>query len=101
MTTAKASPAAASSVDGYWTIEIISQDRSRQGDRYVCHAQDDGHAKSIAGHLAGSARTTVGYDYHRIDNPAGRYARALTVGQSERIDDSGAWTALSAARRGG
>lgn len=85
--------------DGYWTIQVVNRDRSETGRRYVCHAWDKSHAESIAGHLAGSSMGVVGYDCHRIDNPHGRYARALAIGESEPIDDAGVWTVLEAARR--
>ena len=96
MTTARIAAAAA---EGYWTIQIIDSKAAAPGRRYVCHAHDDAEAQSIAGHLAGSATSVVGYDYHRIDNPHGRYARALGLGQSEPIDDPDAWAVLQAARR--
>lgn len=85
--------------DGYWTIQIVNRDHSEIGRRYVCHAQDDAAAMALAGRLAGSSKTVAGYDYHRIDNPHGRYARELTVGQSEAIDDPDTWAVLQAARR--
>ena len=85
--------------DGYWTIQVVNRDRSEAGGRYVCHAWDKGHAESIAGHLAGSSTAVAGYDCHRIDNPHGRYARALAIGESEPIEDASVWTVLEAARR--
>ncbi len=90
-----ASPAAAS--DGYWTIQMICLDRSEVGPRYVCHAMDDAGARLIAGRLPGATR--VGYDSYRIDNPVGRYARALDIGQSESVSDPDLWAALQSARR--
>jgi hypothetical protein len=99
MTTTKAASAGA---DGYWTIQIVDRnerDRTGNGRRYVCHAWDDGHAQSIAGRLAGPDIGVVGYDYHRINNPHGRYARALAIGQSEAIEDPDVWAVLKAARR--
>ena len=96
MTLAKTAVAGA---DGYWTIQLVNHDRAEIGQRYVCHAWDDDQAQSIAGHLAGSANAAVGYDYHRINNPHGRYARALAIGQSEPIEDSDVWAVLQAARR--
>lgn len=96
MTVTKTALAAA---DGYWTIQIVNRDRAEIGARYVCHAWDDDHAESIAGHLADSDDGVVGYDHHRIDNPHGRYARALAIGQSEPIHDADAWAVLQAARR--
>ena len=89
------SPASAS--DGYWTIQMICQDRTQVGPRYVCHARDDADARLIAGRLPGATR--VGYDSYRIDNPAGRYARTLEIGQSESVDDPDLWAALEGARR--
>ncbi len=85
--------------DGYWTIEVVNRERSETGRRYVCHALDRGHAESIAGHLAGSGAGAAGYDCHRVDNPHGRYARALAIGESEPIEDATVWTVLEAARR--
>ena len=84
---------------GYWTIQVVNRDRDEIGRRYVCHAWDNGHAQSIAGHLAGCAMGVVGYNFHRIDNPHGRYARALAIGESEPIEDAAVWTVLEAARR--
>ena len=85
--------------EGYWTIQIIQQDRAQTGHRHACHARDDAQAQSIALLLAGSARSTVGYNYHRINNPTGKYALAMAVGQSETVNSPEAWTALQAARR--
>lgn len=85
--------------DGYWTIQVVNRDRAEIGRRYLCHARNDIDAQSIAGRLAGSDRGVVGYDYHHIGNPPGRYADALAMGQSEPIDDADAWAALQAARR--
>lgn len=111
MTTAKTAPAKAlapkagapkaglAATDGYWTIQIMNRERNDQGPRFVCHAHDDEQARSMAGHLAGSGRDVVGYDYHRINNPHGRYARALGIGESERIVDTETWSVLQAARR--
>lgn len=96
MTTTKAASAGA---DGYWTIQIVDRDRAGNGRRYACHAWDDGHAQSIASELAGADIGVVGYDHHRINNPHGRYARALAIGQSEAIDDPDVWAVLKAARR--
>ena len=94
MTTAE-SPAVAS--DGYWTIQMICQDRAQVGLRYVCHAQDDAGARLIAGRLPGATR--VGYDSYRVDNPVGRYALTLEIGQSESVDDPELWAVLQNARR--
>jgi hypothetical protein len=99
MTNLAIPPDPASGAEGYWTIQIVNQDRSQAGRRYVCHAAGDAQARSIAQILAGSARTTVGYDYHRIDNPHGAHALRLGVGQSEIVHDPAAWTVLNAARR--
>ena len=90
---------ASAGADGYWTIQVVNRDRAEGGRRYICHAGDDGQAQAIAGHLAGAGSGVVGYDYHRIDNPKGRYACALAVGQSEPVDDADAWAVLKAARR--
>ena len=84
---------------GYWTIQIAGRERDDIGRRYVCHAWDDGHAQSIAGRLAGSEMGVLGFDHHRIDNPHGRYARALAIGESEAVDDADVWSVLKAARR--
>ena len=91
MTTPASAPAA--SGEGYWTIQIINQDRSQVGDRYLCHASGDRQAQSIALLLAGSGRTTVGYDYHRVGKPAG--GAALAMGQSLSIDSPEAWARIS------
>ncbi len=91
------SPSPAGASDGYWTIQMICQDRSEVGPRYVCHALDDADARLIAGRLPGATR--VGYDSYRIDNPVGRYARALEIGQSESVDDPDLWAVLQSARR--
>ena len=48
-------------------------------------------AQSIALRLAGSGRTVVGYDYHRIEKPLGS---TVAMGQSQTIDSQGAWAAL-------
>jgi len=96
MTTAKTSSAAG---DGYWTIQIIGGDGVEAGRRFVCHAHDEAQAQTIAGHLAGAGREVKGFDYHRIDNPVGRYQLALAVGQSERVHDMAAWAVFEAARR--
>jgi len=96
MTTGKT---AAAAEDGYWTIQVVNRDRAEIGLRYLCLAHDGAGARSIAGRLAGSARGVVGYDYHRIDNPRGRHASALGVGQSEPVNDAAAWGVLQAARR--
>jgi|WetSurMetagenome_2_1015567.scaffolds.fasta_scaffold86335_3 hypothetical protein len=85
--------------DGYWTIQVVNRDRGQIGRRYVCHAHDDAEAQAIAGQLAGSAIGIVGYDYHRIDNPHGRYARTLAMGQWEIIDSPDTWAVLQSARR--
>jgi hypothetical protein len=85
--------------DGYWTIQLVHRDRDQTGKRYACRARDDLAARTIAGHLAGSGRDAMGYDYHRFDNPAGQFALTLDLGQSERIDEPDAWAALQAARR--
>ncbi len=91
---------APSATDGYWTIQVVNADRNAAGRRFVCRALDDFQAQSIAGHLSGSDRGVLGYDYHRIDNPAGLHARTLGVGQSEAIFDGDTWAALQSARRG-
>ncbi len=52
--------APAANGEGYWTIQIINQDRSQVGGRFLCHASGDRQAQSIALLLAGSGRTTVG-----------------------------------------
>ena len=93
-------PSAPISTDGYWTIQVVNADRNAAGRRFVCRAQDDSQAQSIAGHLSGSDRGVLGYDYHRIDNPIGLHARTLGVGQSEAIHDGDTWAALQTARRG-
>ncbi len=98
---AKASvPAApAPAPDGYWTIQVILQDRNQIGRRFVCRASGDVQARSMATNLTGSTRATVGYDYHRIDNPHGKYALDLTIGQSQAVEDPDRWAVLGAARR--
>ena len=97
MTISTETPAA----EGYWTIQVVNQDRGQIGRRYVCRAQDDRQAQSIALLLAGSGRTTVGFDYHRIDNPVGQYARDLAIGQSELVQSADMWAALGSARQAG
>ena len=89
----KPAPTAAATDAGYWTIQIINQDRSQTGGRYLCHAAGDRQAQSIALLLAGSGRTTVGYDYHRVGQP--RASDVLVMGQSQIIDTAEAWTRLS------
>ncbi len=87
--------APAANGEGYWTIQIINQDRSQVGGRFLCHASGDRQAQSIALLLAGSGRTTVGYDYHRVGKPAG--GAALAMGQSQSIDSPEAWARISKA----
>ena len=82
--------------EGCWTIQIVHQDRHMVGARYVCHARDDIQARSIAGTLAGSGRSIVGYDYHRLANPSALYATDLKVGNSLSIDNPETWAALRA-----
>ncbi len=101
MTTSAIAPAPSSAADGFWTIQIIQQNRAETGRRYVCRAADDMEARSIAMLLAGSARTVVGYDYFRFDNPAGVHALTLDIGQSERVESPEAWSAFESARQGG
>lgn len=84
--------------DAYWTIQVVNADRSAAGRRFVCRANGDAEARSIAGHLSGADRGVLGYDYHRIDNPAGLHARTLGIGQSEAIHDGETWAALLSAR---
>jgi hypothetical protein len=91
------SETSSTAADGYWTIQVVN--RGQIGGRYVCHAHDDAEAQAIAGHLAGSDMGVVGYDYHRINNPHGRYARTLAMGQWERIDSPDTWAVLQSARR--
>lgn len=79
--------------EGYWTIQIVNQDRSQIGGRYLCHALNDRQAQSIALRLAGSGRTIVGYDYHRIAKPRGS---TVAMGQSQSIDSPDAWAAMQA-----
>ena len=99
MTTAKTTSAPKAGAEGYWTIQVVEQDRAKDGRRFVCHAAGDLEARGIAGHLAGSDRATVGYDYYRFDNPAGPHALALAIGTSESVASSEAWAAFTAARR--
>lgn len=79
---------------GYWTIQIVQQDRDQIGGRYLCHAEGDRQAQSIALRLAGSARTTVGYNYHRIDPPQGM--AGLAMGSSQSIDSPEVWSRICA-----
>ncbi len=100
MTSVNAAASAADpAAEGYWTIEVIRRDRQEGGKRFVCHARDAAEARTLAGHLSGADIGSVGYDYHRIDNPAGRYARDLELGQSEQVQDSEVWGVLASARR--
>jgi len=85
--------------EGYWTIQVIRQERAEVGPRYVVHASDAAAAGSMAGHLAGASAAVVGYDIYRIDNPHGAHARQIALGQSESIIDPDAWAVLQAARR--
>ena len=96
MTTANTSAVAAG---GYWTIQLINRNRDEVGRRYACHAHDEDEARHIAGHLVGALRAAEGYDYHRIDNPAGRHALDIGMGQSVSIDSRETWTVLQSARR--
>ena len=96
MTITTTSPTAAG---GYWTIQVVNRDSGQVGRRYVCHAHDDAEAQVIAGRLAASAMGNAGYHHHRIDNPHGRYARTLAMGQWESIDSPDTWAVLQSARR--
>ena len=82
--------------EGCWTIQIVNQDRTQVGRRYVCHARDDVQARAIAGRLAGSSRSIVGYDYHRLASPSALYATDLKLGGSQSIDNPETWAALRA-----
>jgi hypothetical protein len=96
MTIAKTPSRAAS---GYWTVQVVNRDPDQVGRRYLCRARDDRQAVSMAGHLAGSARSVAGYDYHRLDGSQQLHAPALHMGQSVGIDSPALWAALQAPRR--
>ena len=97
MTTLKTQAAPDSGAEGCWTIQIVLQDRNQVGHRYVCRARNDTQAQSIALQLAGSSRSTVGYDYHRMINPSALYAKDLALGCSQSIDNPETWAALQPA----
>ncbi len=84
--------------EGFWAVQVMEHDHS-EGQRFLCHAENDRSAVAMATRLSGETRRSIGFNYYSVAADAGVMALPA-LGDHYGVSDPGVWNKLMLARIG-
>jgi hypothetical protein len=98
MLTSRDGIACSTADEGFWAVQVMERDHS-EGQRFLCHAENDRSAVAMATRLSGETRRSIGFNYYSVAADAGVMALPA-LGDHYGVSDPGVWSRLMAARNG-